>query len=129
MPMVARATVATVIASQAVISGAFSIAQQAIQLGFSPRMEISHTSDQQMGQIYLAGINWTLLAAVIALVLGFGSSSNLAAAYGIAVTGNVPLARQALRLDVPQRWQLRQPLRPAGQSRRRIGDSGRHVAF
>ena len=88
-PMVALATVATVIASQAVISGAFSITQQAIQLGFSPRMEISHTSDQQMGQIYLAGINWTLLAAVIALVLGFGSSSNLAAAYGIAVTGTM----------------------------------------
>jgi KUP system potassium uptake protein len=88
-PMVALATVATVIASQAVISGAFSITQQAIQLGFSPRMEISHTSDQQMGQIYLPGINWTLLAAVIALVLGFGSSSNLAAAYGIAVTGTM----------------------------------------
>jgi KUP system potassium uptake protein len=88
-PMVVLSTVATVIASQAVISGAFSITQQAIQLGFSPRMEISHTSDQQMGQIYLAGINWTLLFAVIALVLGFGSSSNLAAAYGIAVTGTM----------------------------------------
>jgi KUP system potassium uptake protein len=88
-PMVALATVATVIASQAVISGAFSITQQAIQLGFSPRMEISHTSDQQIGQIYLGGINWTLLVAVIALVVGFGSSSNLAAAYGIAVTGTM----------------------------------------
>ena len=88
-PMVVLSTVATVIASQAVITGAFSITQQAIQLGFSPRMEISHTSDQQMGQIYLAGINWTLLFAVIVLVLGFGSSSNLAAAYGIAVTGTM----------------------------------------
>ena len=88
-PMVVLSTVATVIASQAVITGAFSITQQAIQLGFSPRMEISHTSDQQMGQIYLAGINWTLLFAVVALVLGFGSSSNLAAAYGIAVTGTM----------------------------------------
>ena len=88
-PMVALATAATVIASQAVISGAFSITQQAIQLGFSPRMEISHTSDQEMGQIYLPGINWTLLIAVVALVLGFGSSSNLAAAYGIAVTGTM----------------------------------------
>jgi len=88
-PMVVLSTVATVIASQAVISGAFSITQQAIQLGFTPRMEISHTSDQQMGQIYLAGINWSLLAAVIVLVLGFGSSSNLAAAYGIAVTGTM----------------------------------------
>jgi len=89
LPMVALATVATVIASQAVISGAFSITQQAIQLGFSPRMEISHTSDEQIGQIYLAGINWTLLVAVVALVIGFGSSSNLAAAYGIAVTGTM----------------------------------------
>ncbi|MBI3149322.1 MAG: potassium transporter Kup [Betaproteobacteria bacterium] len=88
-PMVALATAATVIASQAVISGTFSITQQAIQLGFSPRMEISHTSDQQIGQVYLAGINWTLLAAVIALVIGFGSSSHLAAAYGIAVTGTM----------------------------------------
>jgi len=88
-PMVVLATAATVIASQAVISGAFSITQQAIQLGFSPRMEINHTSDLQIGQIYLPGINWTLLLAVIALVLGFGSSTNLAAAYGIAVTGTM----------------------------------------
>jgi KUP system potassium uptake protein len=88
-PMVALATAATVIASQAVISGAFSITQQAIQLGFSPRMEISHTSDREIGQIYLPGINWTLLIAVLALVLGFGSSTNLAAAYGIAVTGTM----------------------------------------
>ena len=88
-PMVVLAAIATVIASQAVISGAFSITQQAIQLGFSPRMAISHTSDQQVGQIYLPGINWSLLAAVIALVIGFGSSSNLAAAYGIAVTGTM----------------------------------------
>ncbi|HMX16660.1 MAG TPA: potassium transporter Kup [Rhodocyclaceae bacterium] len=89
LPMVALATVATVIASQAVISGAFSITQQAIQLGFAPRMEIAHTSDRQIGQIYLPGINWSLLAAVVALVVGFGSSSALAAAYGIAVTGTM----------------------------------------
>lgn len=88
-PMVVLSTVATVIASQAVISGAFSITQQAMQLGFSPRMEISHTSDQQIGQIYLPAINWMLLAAVVALVIGFGSSSKLAAAYGIAVTGTM----------------------------------------
>jgi len=89
LPMVVLSTVATVIASQAVISGAFSITQQAMQLGFSPRMEITHTSDEQIGQIYLPAINWTLLFAVVALVLGFGSSSNLAAAYGIAVTGTM----------------------------------------
>ncbi|MDD5175404.1 MAG: potassium transporter Kup [Sterolibacterium sp.] len=88
-PLVVLATAATVIASQAVISGAFSITQQAIQLGFSPRMEISHTSDQQIGQIYLPGINWTLMVAVVVLVVEFESSSNLAAAYGIAVTGTM----------------------------------------
>ncbi|KFB69457.1 potassium transporter Kup [Candidatus Accumulibacter vicinus] len=89
LPMVGLATMATVIASQAVISGAFSITQQAIQLGFAPRMEICHTSDEEKGQIYLPSINWTLLLAVIALVVGFHSSSNLAAAYGIAVTGTM----------------------------------------
>ncbi|HEY3431711.1 MAG TPA: potassium transporter Kup [Rhodocyclaceae bacterium] len=89
LPMVALAAVATVIASQAVISGAFSMTQQAIQLGYSPRLEVHHTSAKEIGQIYLPGINWTLLAAVIALVIGFGSSTNLAAAYGIAVTGTM----------------------------------------
>ena len=88
-PMVGLSTMATVIASQAVISGAFSITQQAIQLGFAPRMEINHTSDEERGQIYLPSINWTLLLAVIALVVGFHSSSNLAAAYGIAATGTM----------------------------------------
>src|SRR5206468_2579385 len=90
-PLVALATMATVIASQAVISGAYSITQQAMQLGYAPRMEVQHTSGEQIGQIYLPGINWTLCAGVVALVLGFGSSSNLAAAYGIAVTGTMAI--------------------------------------
>ncbi len=90
-PLVVLSTMATVIASQAVISGAYSITQQAIQLGYMPRMEIQHTSGEQIGQIYLPGINWTLFAGVVALVLGFGSSSNLAAAYGIAVTGTMAI--------------------------------------
>jgi KUP system potassium uptake protein len=85
-PLVALATAATVIASQAVISGCFSLTRQAIQLGFSPRMEIRHTSAEEVGQIYIPRVNWTLMIATIALVLGFGSSSSLAAAYGIAVT-------------------------------------------
>ena len=89
LPLVVLSTVATIIASQAVISGAFSITQQAIQLGYTPRLEIQHTSAQQMGQIYLPGINWLLLISIIFLVIGFGSSSNLAAAYGIAVTGTM----------------------------------------
>ena len=88
-PLVILATVATIIASQAVISGAFSITQQAIQLGYTPRLEIQHTSDKEIGQIYLPGINWLLLLSIIALVIEFGSSSNLAAAYGIAVTGTM----------------------------------------
>jgi KUP system potassium uptake protein len=82
---------ATVIASQAVISGAYSITQQAMQLGYVPRMEIQHTSGEQIGQIYLPGINWTLCAGVVVLVLGFGTSSSLAAAYGIAVTGTMAI--------------------------------------
>jgi KUP system potassium uptake protein len=88
-PLVILATVATVIASQAVISGAFSITQQAIQLGYTPRLEIQHTSEKEIGQIYLPAINWLLLISIIALVIGFGTSSNLAAAYGIAVTGTM----------------------------------------
>jgi KUP system potassium uptake protein len=90
-PMVALATMATVIASQAVISGAYSITQQAIQLGYVPRMEIQHTSGEHIGQIYLPGINWALCIGVMILVLGFGSSSSLAAAYGIAVTGTMAI--------------------------------------
>ncbi|MHB8481928.1 MAG: potassium transporter Kup [Nitrospiria bacterium] len=88
-PLVILSTVATVIASQAVISGAFSMTHQAMRLGYSPHMETQQTSEQEIGQIYLPGINWTLLLAVIALVLGFRNSTSLAAAYGIAVTGTM----------------------------------------
>jgi len=87
LPLVILATLATVIASQAVISGAFSVTQQAIQLGFMPRLRITHTSAHAAGQIYIPSINWALMTMVILLVLMFGSSTNLAAAYGIAVTG------------------------------------------
>jgi len=85
-PMVGLATAATVIASQAVISGAFSLTSQAMQLGYCPRIQIKFTSEREKGQIYIPNINWLLLLAVIILVLGFKSSSNLASAYGIAVT-------------------------------------------
>jgi KUP system potassium uptake protein len=87
LPLVILATMATVIASQAVISGAFSVTQQAMHLGFIPRLRIQHTSEAAMGQIYIPVVNWTLMVAVILLVLFFQTSSNLAAAYGIAVTG------------------------------------------
>jgi KUP system potassium uptake protein len=89
VPMVVLATVATVIASQAVISGAFSVTKQAIQLGFLPRLQIRHTSASEIGQVYLPAVNWFLFVAVIALVIGFGSSTKLGSAYGIAVTGTI----------------------------------------
>ena len=88
-PAVGLATIATVIASQAVISGTYSMTKQAVQLGFLPRLEVIHTSAREIGQIYLPSINWILLVAVVAAVIGFGSSTNLASAYGIAVTGTM----------------------------------------
>ncbi len=87
LPLVIIATLASIIASQAVISGAFSVTQQAIQLGFVPRLRITHTSEQAAGQIYIPVVNWALMIMVLLLVFTFQSSSNLAAAYGIAVTG------------------------------------------
>ncbi|KPF78276.1 potassium transport protein Kup [alpha proteobacterium AAP81b] len=89
LPLVLLATLATIIASQAVISGAFSVTQQAVQLGLLPRLKIVHTSASAVGQIYIPLVNWLLLVLVVMLVVGFGSSSRLAAAYGIAVTGTM----------------------------------------
>jgi len=86
IPVVIVATIATVIASQALISGAYSLTMQAVQLGYSPRVEVQHTSARQKGQIYIPAINWALMIACIGLVLGFKTSSRLAAAYGVAVT-------------------------------------------
>jgi len=104
IPLVVLATLATVIASQAVISGAFSVTRQAIQLNFLPRMEIMHTSDQQAGQIYLPAVNWGLMVAVMVLVLGFKSSDNLAAAYGIAVTGDMVITSLLACMVVARSW-------------------------
>jgi len=89
LPMVALATVATIIASQAVITGAYSVVRQAIQLGLMPRLSVAHTSERAAGQIYIPSINWALMVLVVLLILGFRESSNLAAAYGIAVTGTM----------------------------------------
>src|SRR3954449_3972300 len=85
-PLVGLATIATVIASQAIISGVFSLTRQAIQLGYLPRMEIVHTSGEEIGQVYMPRVNWALMLATIALVIGFRSSTNLAGAYGVAVS-------------------------------------------
>ncbi|AIL61821.1 MULTISPECIES: potassium transporter Kup [Pseudomonas] len=89
LPMVGLATLATIIASQAVISGAFSLTRQAIQLGYVPRMFIQHTSSQEQGQVYIGTVNWALMVGVVLLVIGFESSGALAAAYGVAVTGTM----------------------------------------
>jgi KUP system potassium uptake protein len=104
LPLVILATLATIIASQAVISGAFSVTQQAIQLGFIPRLRIAHTSASTAGQIYIPVINWALMVMVILLVLFFQSSSNLAAAYGIAVTGAMTIDACLLAVVLLSLW-------------------------
>jgi len=104
LPLVLLATAATIIASQAVISGAFSVTQQAIQLGFIPRLRITHTSEKAAGQIYIPVINWALMVMVILLVVMFGSSSNLAAAYGIAVTGAMAIDTVLLAVVLFSLW-------------------------
>ena len=103
-PLVALSALATVIASQAVISGAFSVTRQAMQLGFMPRMEVQHTSEKEQGQIYLPAVNWGLMAAVMILVLGFRSSNNLAAAYGIAVTGDMVITSLLASVVAARVW-------------------------
>ena len=103
-PLVALAALAAVIASQAVISGAFSLTRQAVQLGYSPRVQIEHTSSREMGQIYVPGVNWALMLVTIALVLGFTSSSNLAGAYGVAVSGEMVLTTLLLYLLTRKVW-------------------------
>ncbi len=100
LPLVVLATAATVIASQAVISGAFSVTQQASRLGYLPRIPVTHTSATERGQIYIARLNWTMLVVVVLLVLGFGSSSALAAAYGIAVSATMVLETALVALVV-----------------------------
>lgn len=104
LPLVIVATAATIIASQAVISGAFSVTHQAIQLGFLPRMRTLHTSEKAVGQIYIPAINWGLLAMVLLLVLGFGESTRLASAYGISVVGTMLITTVMLGFLVFQVW-------------------------
>jgi len=108
-PMVGLATIATVIASQAVISGAYSMAQQAALLGLTPRIRILHTSESAFGQIYVPAINWLLLAGVVALVLEFKSSSALASAYGIAVTGTMLITTILAGVLARAVWKWRWP--------------------
>ncbi len=105
IPTVLLATLATIIASQAVISGAFSMTRQAIQLGYLPRLNIRHTSARQIGQIYVAPVNWMLMVCTITLVAGFQTSSKLAAAYGVAVTSTMMITSVLFFIVARQRWQ------------------------
>jgi KUP system potassium uptake protein len=103
-PLIGLATLATVIASQAIISGAFSLTRQAVQLGYSPRVPITHTSSEEIGQVYVAPVNWGLLVACCLLVLSFGSSSKLAAAYGMAVSLTMVLTTLLFYVLLRDRW-------------------------
>jgi KUP system potassium uptake protein len=104
LPMIGLATAAAIIASQAVITGAFSVSRQAMQLGYIPRMLIKHTSRDTIGQIYVPGINWLLMVTVIALVLAFRSSTNLASAYGVSVSGTMLIDTLLLALLAGAKW-------------------------
>ncbi|MGL4733630.1 MAG: potassium transporter Kup [Enterovibrio sp.] len=104
LPLVALATLATIIASQAVISGVYSLVRQSIQMGYLPRQEICHTSDKEIGQIYLPVANWILMACIIVVIVIFESSSNLAAAYGIAVTGTMMITTILLAFVAYHHW-------------------------
>jgi KUP system potassium uptake protein len=109
LPLVGIATAAAIIASQALISGAFSITRQAIQLGLVPRLEVEHTSAREIGQIYVPQVNWALMAATLLIVIGFGSSGAVAAAYGIAVTLTMIITVLLLYIVMTERWHWRKP--------------------
>ena len=109
-PLVAIATAAAIIASQALISGSFSITRQAVQLGLAPRLDIEHTSAHEMGQVYVPRVNWALMVATVLIVIGFQSSSAMAAAYGIAVTLTMLITALLLFIVMTERWQWPVPI-------------------
>jgi KUP system potassium uptake protein len=109
-PLIALATAATIIASQAVISGAFSLTRQAVQLGYIPRISIIHTSNEEIGQIYIPSVNWLLMFATFGLVIGFQKESNLAAAYGIAVTATMVITTLLAYVVARHSWGWRRLL-------------------
>ena len=102
--MVMLAAAAAIVASQAMISGAFSLTMQAIQLGYIPRLKVNYTSERIIGQIYVPAVNWALMLACIGLVLGFRSSSNLAAAYGVAITTTMLITTILFYVVARRRW-------------------------
>ena len=103
-PLVILSTLAAAVASQAVISGAFSLTRQAVQLGYLPRMLVRHTSEREMGQIYIPSVNWLLMLCAIGLVIGFGEATNLAGAYGVAVTATMGITTVLLGVVERERW-------------------------
>jgi KUP system potassium uptake protein len=109
LPLVALSTAAAIIASQALISGAFSLTRQAIQLGYAPRLDIQHTSSMTMGQVYVPQVNWFLAISTVLITIGFQSSSALAAAYGIAVTGTMVITTILLSVVAIERWKWPKP--------------------
>ena len=113
LPLVALATAAAIIASQALISGAFSLTRQAVQLGYAPRLDIEHTSSREMGQVYVPQVNWFLAICTILIVIGFRSSSALAAAYGIAVTLTMVITAILLQVVMTERWKWPLPVATA----------------
>jgi KUP system potassium uptake protein len=110
LPMVVIATLAAIIASQALISGAFSLTRQAIQLGYAPRLDVEHTSSSEMGQVYVPQVNWALAICTILIVLGFRTSSALAATYGVAVTMTMVITALLLFVVMTERWGWKYPL-------------------
>jgi len=110
LPLIVLATMAAVIASQALISGAFSLAMQSSLLGYLPRLRVEHTSDLERGQVYVPAINWALMAACLLLVFGFGSSSGLAAAYGVAVTATMAVTTVLFAVVARERWSWPRPV-------------------
>jgi KUP system potassium uptake protein len=109
IPLVGISTAAAIIASQALISGSFSITRQAIQLGLAPRLDVEHTSAREMGQIYVPQVNWALMVATVVIVVGFGSSGAVAAAYGIAVTLTMVITVLLLYVVMTERWKWPKP--------------------
>jgi KUP system potassium uptake protein len=110
VPLVGLATAAAIIASQALISASFSVTRQAIQLGLAPRLDIEHTSPSEMGQIYIPQVNWALMGATVLIVIGFGSSGAIAAAYGIAVTLAMVIDELLLFVVMTERWRWAMPV-------------------
>jgi KUP system potassium uptake protein len=104
MPFVLLATIATIIASQSIITGAFSMTRQAIQLGWLPRLKITQTSSEGYGQIYVGFVNWTLMIVTVGLTIGFGKSDNIASAYGIAVSATMLMTSALLFIAMREIW-------------------------